>query len=40
MSVERIRALHWVYDHVVIDHIDDFVCAVDQKEAALCGFLK
>lgn len=41
MSLERIRAVHWVFDHVLgftYKNWDDFKCAVDQKEASLMGW--
>jgi hypothetical protein len=40
---ERIRAVHWAFDHVAVftyDSFDDFKCVVDQREAMLLGYTK
>lgn len=40
LTAEEIRAIHWCYDNLTgftSVNYDDFVCAVEQKEAELLG---
>lgn len=41
MTLEGIKAIHWVYDNCLgfdYSNFDDFRCAVSQKEAELLGY--